>query len=197
MPEPVVLVTMGDDDPALVRHVQGAGRVRGVDCYRLCPETLAGAAAILVGVHVDQRHLRSLSPMLDSFVAAGGRAVICGQVAIPFLTGLSLFRPLERYGVDDLVVHALQDHPVWAGVDLGDVTFTRGVAGFYGRGWHQPPDEALVVNGLGPSRLPLDYVYPLGSGEVLVHGGNDLWDWAEATNSSARLTPQLLEWTLR
>jgi len=187
---------MGGDAPALACHPVGAGRVRGVDCYELCPETLAGAAAILVGIHVDQRHLQSLSSMLDSFVTGGGRAVICGQVAIPFMGGLSPFRPLEGYGVDDLAVHSIQAHPVWAGVDLGDITFTRGVAGFYGRGWHEPPDDALVVNGLGPSRLALDYVYPYGSGEVLVHGGNDLWGWADATNSAARLTHQLLEWAL-
>ena len=52
----------------------------------------------------------------------------------------------------------------------------------------------MVVNGLGPRRLPLDFVYTMGAGEVLVHGGNDLWSWDEHGDTGSRLVAQLLDW---
>lgn len=193
MPEPVVVVTMGAPVPTSLQEAE-RGAVRGVDCYQLCARSLAGAQALLVGIHVDQRHLAGCRGVLEAFVGGGGRAVVCGQVAVPFLAGLAPFRPLVGYGVDDLVVRAVEPHPVWYGVDAVDLTFRRGVAGFYGRGWHQPPSGAQVVNALGPACLPLDYVYALGAGEVLVHGGNDLWEWGDVATSASRLIPQLLDW---
>ncbi len=192
MAEPVVLLTMGDD-PRLLDHPAAWG-VRALDCYDLSQAELEQAAAVLVGMHADQRHLAGMRPVLETFVASGGRLVVCGQVAIPFLAGLCRFCPLVDYHLEDLEVHAVRAHPVWAGVKTEDLTLRRGVAGFYGRGWHQPPPGAVVINGLGPRRLPVDFVYRMGAGEVLVHGGNDLWSSDEEGSTSARLVPQLLEW---
>jgi hypothetical protein len=194
MAEPVAFLTMGEDDPPLLRHPAASGRVRALDCYDLDETTLGQARALLVGMHVDQRYLAGIRHTLDTFVGAGGRLVVCGQVAVPFLAGLSRFCPLVDYALEDLEVHSVRAHPVWAGVEPEDLTLRRGVAGFYGRGWHQPPSGAVVVNGLGPRRLPLDFFYPIGAGEVLVHGGNDLWSWGGEGDSSARLVPQLLDW---
>lgn len=194
MAEPVVLLTIGEDDPPLRSHPAASGRVRALDCYDLDEAALEQAAALLVTMHADQRYLASVRPLLESFAGRGGRLVVCGQVAVPFLAGLSAFCPLVDYHLEDLQVHMVQAHPVWAGVECQDLTLRRGVAGFYGRGWHQPPPGATVINGLGPRRLPLDVVYPVGAGEVLLHGGNDLWSWGEDGNTSSRLVPQLLDW---
>lgn len=78
-----------------------------------------------------------------------------------------------------------------------DLTFRRGVAGFYGRGYYPDlPPEALVVHGIGVDARPLDAVYPHGAGEVLLHGGNDLWGYAGDDTTAARMTPQLVGWLL-
>lgn len=194
MAEAVVLLTMGEPDPPLLRHPAAAGRVRAVDCYRLTRAVMHGARALLVGMHADQRHLAASRTTVEGFVRSGGRLVVCGQVALPFLTGLSPFRPLAAPGLDDLAVHRVGTHSVWAGVEPADLTLRRGVAGFYGRGWHRPPRAATVVHALGRGRHPLDFVYRLGRGEVLLHGGNDLWSWDDGPGTTARLVPQLLGW---
>lgn len=57
-------------------------------------------------------------------------------------------------------------------------------------------------NRIGRHELPIDYVYPLGAGWVLVHGagwvlvhgGLDLGVYQEDPNTSARIFPQLLTW---
>ena len=82
--------------------------------------------------------------------------------------------------------HAVTAHPVWEGADYRDLHHRTGVpgthsyeklkeigvAGFHGRGYHLDlPEGATAVTGIGLYRLPLDYSYRLGEGEVLAHGG--------------------------
>ena len=40
----------------------------------------------------------------------------------------------------------------------------------------------------------VDYDYPLGAGRVLVHGGNDLLQFATAARGTQRLRTQLVRW---
>lgn len=64
---------------------------------------------------------------------------------------------------------------MWQGVDAAELTTRKGVSGFYARGYPQKlPAGAVVTTRIGREQLPLDYVYPLGDGYVLVHSGNDL-----------------------
>lgn len=58
---------------------------------------------------------------------------------------------------------------------------------------HHPPDGATVVHALGEPDRPLDFIYPVGKGRVLFHGGNDLWQYG-AADSTGRILPQLLRW---
>jgi hypothetical protein len=110
------------------------------------------------------------------------------------MAGLSPFRPLRDYRVEDLVVRRETPHPVWEGVAEDELTFRRGVAGFYGRGWHEPPAGATVIHTIGADRHPVDFVYPLGAGRVLFHGGNSLWQEARASDTTERIVPQLIDW---
>ncbi|NEW87446.1 hypothetical protein DU475_09245 [Rhodopseudomonas sp. WA056] len=167
--------------------------VRDVDLYTLDPALLAGTDALLIGMHMDQRFLQAHTALLDGYVAAGGRVVISGHIAHPFLTGLGPVQPLGGGGIADLTVSRAAPHPIWDGVALDDLTFRRGVAGFYGHAWHIPPDDATVIHTLGPDARPLDFIYRSGRGEVLMHGGNDLWSFG-GDDSTRRLLPQLIAW---
>jgi hypothetical protein len=193
---PIRVLTMGAGS-ALADDARFAGLVADLDLYRLPDADLAGGRALLLGPHVDQLFLAAHGRVLDGFLRLGGRLVVCAQVVRPFAPGLPLFVPVRYRGVPDLTVHRLADHPVWRGVRTHDLTFRRGVAGFYGRGYYPGlPTGALVVHGLGTPPLPLDAVYPVGAGEVLLHGGNDLWGYAGEDTSAARMAPQLVDWLL-
>ncbi|PZA11718.1 hypothetical protein DNX69_11385 [Rhodopseudomonas palustris] len=177
-----------------------AERLRGLDCsvrdvdlYTLDAALLGSADALLIGMHMDQRFLQANTALLDDYVASGGRLVISGHIAHPFLTGQSPVQPLGGGGIADLTVSRAAPHPIWDGVALDDLTFRRGVAGFYGHAWHIPPDGATVIHTLGPDARPLDFIYRSGRGEVLMHGGNDLWSFG-GDDSTRRLLPQLIAW---
>jgi hypothetical protein len=195
----IVALTCGLADGAVTRlaAVFGAGAcVRAVGQYAFDGLALEQCGALLVSMHADQRFLAARRDRLDTFVRRGGTVVANGHVAYPFLSGLAPFQPIENYRLADLAVNRERPHPIWEGVDPQDLTFRRGVAGFYGRGWHQPPEGAAVHSSLGRRRLPLDFTYRLGQGRVLFHGGNDIWQFSSEGDSTRRIVPQLVGWLL-
>lgn len=195
----VLFLSCGRTDDAFARLARLAAdpdRIKSADIYSLDVQPLEEFSALLIGMHVDQRFLAARADRLDRFLEDGGTVTVNGQIAHPFLTGLTLFQPLRNYGVQDLIVRREAAHPVWEGVVEDQMTFRRGVAGFYGRGWHQPPDGATVIHSIGAGRHPLDFVYRAGKGRVLFHGGNDLWQHAGANDTTSRIAPQLLDWLL-
>lgn len=170
-------------------------RLDVVPLYQFAAVELGRYRGLLIGLHVDQRYLAARRAQIEAFLAGGGTVVFCGHVAHPFLAELAPYRPIAGYGVDDLVVARACEHPVWRGVDTADLTWRRGVAGFYGRGANPPPAGATVIHTLGPGRHPVDFeCRPAVGGRLLVHAGADLWGYLEADSSAARMAPQLLDW---
>lgn len=171
-------------------------RIMRADQYSLQDVLTSDIRAILIPMHVDQRFLASRAALLEQFVLSGGRMVVNGHVLYPFVPELGLFKPLFRYRVDDLYIDSHAPHPVWDGVDIPALTFRKGVAGFYGRGYHTPPPQGTFINTIGPKKYPVDCVYSHGAGEILVHSGNDLWSFV-SEDGSPRLALQLLNWVCR
>ncbi|WP_328393212.1 hypothetical protein [Nocardia sp. NBC_00416] len=182
---------------------------REVDVYDLPGECDTATTGIYLTDDADQEFLLEQRPLLDTFVARGGRIVVNGHVQRVFLDGLTTWRKLEFRNPRDLALTRVTEHPVWAGTDpksflyntgtRGPVPFAEleriGVAGFYGRGCYPDlPEYARIVHTIGRTHAPIDYDYPLGTGRVLVHGGNDLLQFAGADRGTARLRPQLLRW---
>ena len=189
------------------------GRITDVDAYDLDDDAaraaILSANGLVIGGGVDHLLLGRYRDELTAFVRDGGRVLVNGQVVKPFIDGLAVWRKLEFRGAQDVRPHAVTGHPVWAGIDYKDLHYRTGVpgthsydrleeigvAGFYGRGYHLDlPEGADVITGIGQYRLPLDYSYRIGAGEVLVHGGNDLESFSDDRYSTGVLGPNLVEW---
>ena len=150
-----LLLTCGRSEGAFAKMARVSGvaaRIMPVDIYSLDTQPLEEFSALLIGMHVDQRFLAARGRRLDQFLERGNTVTVSGQIAHPFLRGLAPFQPLRDYRVQDLMVRREAAHPVWDGVAEDELTFRRGVAGFYGRGWHQPPDGATVIHSIGAGR---------------------------------------------
>ncbi|WP_066298118.1 hypothetical protein [Arthrobacter luteolus] len=189
------------------------GAISDTDTYDLNDpakrRTILSSAALIISGAADHLLLHQHREHLSGYVRDGGRILVNGQVVLPFIDGLARWLKLDYRSPQDLRPHALAAHPVWDGVDHRDLHFRTGVpgthsharlqdigvAGFYGRGYHSPlPDGGEAVTGIGPNSLPLDYTYPLGTGEVLVHGGLDLEGFTDERYSSRRIGPNLVAW---
>ncbi len=151
--------------------------------------------SILIPAHVDQRYLVTQQSRLETFLQEGGTIVVNGHIAYPFLRWLQPFEALMYNGLDSLRIHHAQPHPIFDGVDPEDMTFRRGVAGFYARGSNPVSAGAVVLNTIGPVATPIDWLLTLpGGGRLLVHSGNDLWMFHDSEDSTALIVPQLFAW---
>ncbi|NDZ79360.1 hypothetical protein G3I19_12695 [Streptomyces sp. SID10853] len=183
--------------------------VRTIDLYDLDAAPLTEVKGLMLSLGCDQIFLERRRALLEDFVRAGGRIVVNGHVSRPFLPGLAPWRAIDHHGADDLRIVPVTPHPVWEGVDYDELLFRTGVpgtprgaelarlgvAGFYGRGYHaRVPANGTVVNAIGPYRLPLDVVLPLGDGAVLAHAGNDLHGFCDPDRSTRNLGPNLIDW---
>ena len=196
MTKPALYFTFGHPEGSgadLAAREEARGLIERRDLYAFDEIDLDRHGALLIGMHADQRFLATRSERIERFLADGGTVVANGHIAYPFLPGIGPARTLPHYRLDDLRILRIAEHPIWEGVSGEDMTFRRGVAGFYGRAWHDPPAGALVVNGVGAPDRPLDILYPVGRGRVLLHAGNDLWQFG-GSDSTSRLVPQFLDW---
>lgn len=191
-----LFLSNGGANPAIRKIASRPEAIGGIvdhDIYSLPTIELDNYGAVLIGMHADQRFLAGRAAQIERFLRSGGTAVANGHIAYPFLPGMAGFHTQESGRLEDLAIIRLAEHPVWHGVSAHDLTFRRGVAGFYGRVWHDAPEGAYVINTVGASDKPLDFIYPVGRGRVLFHGGNDLWQFGGA-DSTGRIVPQLLRW---
>jgi len=185
----------GGDLPSIMGFVEDAEEVSH---YALHETPLEDYAAIMLPAHLDQRYFGEISDRITAYLDQGGTLVFNGHVAWPMLPEFKPFVPLPKVDLEHLQVYRLTPHPVFEGVDMQDLTFRRGVAGFYARGHNPMPDGAVPLLGLGPDRIPCDWVYdrPEG-GRVFMHAGNDLWMYAGDTTTAARIADQLCTWAAR
>lgn len=192
----IALLTHGHfPAPDLLAESRPHVEICDVDIYDLPETDLAAFDALLIPTGVDQRVLAEQRERLQAFLDTGHAIVYCGHVAYPFLAGLAEFVPLEHFRLEDLTVTPVCSHPLFEGVEPHDLTFRKGVAGFYGRGHNPQPPDALVLNVLGTARVPLDWIRNYaGGGVLLVHAGNDVWGYGQDSSSASRLTSNLLQW---
>ncbi|MEM7445893.1 MAG: hypothetical protein AAF414_21405 [Pseudomonadota bacterium] len=153
--------------------------------------------ALLVPMHIDQRRFANATRWISRFFQAGGTLVFNGLLGYPFHRKLKRFEPLVSPRLRQFRVRVDANHPVWRGVDPDDLTFRRGVAGFYGRGCNPPPPSAQIIGTIDQGNCAVDWQWhPREGGRLLMHAGNDLWMYARDKTSAAALTPQLLHWCM-
>jgi len=172
---PIYVMSHHGGLPPLFRPFEASGRLKGVWEWDLDPAAVASASGLLVTMHLDQTLAMSWVDALATMLGRGGRVLINGQVARPWLSGLEPFvlcgRKREHFRIT-----VLDEHPVFAGVDRSALETRRGVAGFYGRGHNPMPAGARALTGVGPDAAPLDWIWRRADGgAVLSHAGNDLW----------------------
>lgn len=199
-----LLITNGNNlEPPLARPDAYGDRLDVAQLYDLEAggrifDALAPYAALLLPIHADQLFLQRHRADIDAYLDRGGTLVVNGHVAHPFARELTRYVPVENARMPDYEMVMLAAHPVFAGVDAHDLTFRRGVSGFYGRGSNPPPPGALALTALRTSGAIIDWVHerPEG-GRIFMHSGNSIWMYQdEPDTSAARIVPQLIDWVL-
>ncbi len=181
--------------PKGIAQARAEHGIRVLDQYAFTPRDLEGAAGLLLSQHVDERHLSEHRAALEGFLARGRAIAINGPFVLPALGVLAPYEPVGDGSAEPWALELASPHPITEGVRAEDLTFRRGVVGFWGRGTSKPPRDAVVLTRYGRSGSPADWVWRApGGGRLFVHPGNDVWGWATRSTSAARVFPQLLGW---
>lgn len=141
----------------------------------------------------DQEHLLRHRDAITRFLHGGRVVVWCGQLFRDWLPGCSPFVPATIHCAADYRVELVTPHPIYHGIDTEELTFRKGVAGFFARGHHPVPRGDTVLARLAGGQS-ITYVHRLADGgSVLAHAGASLHHYSNEGTTS-RLAPQLFRW---
>jgi hypothetical protein len=168
------------------------GRIDHLDCYRLDQVDLAGYQGLIIAGMVDQEYLLRHRDRIAAYLAGGGVLVFGGHLHRDWLPGCSPFVPLPHPTLAAYRVAEVAEHPLFDGLGPDELTFRRGVAGFFARGHHPLPPgaEVLIRLGGGEPATYLDRVSTAGTvlvqatSDPLTGDGRHLVDWILAEASA-------------
>ena len=169
------------------------------DIYDLPSLDLDRYRAMAVTSACDQELLLRHQEKIRTFLDQGKVLVFSGHLFRPWLPGAGLFQPKTIHTHLDYTVRLVTEHPVFEGVREEELTFRKGVAGFFARGHHQPPRGAEILARLVDAEHgePIVYVDRVSTnGVILVHAGNDLLASVDRDSTAGRIAPQLIRWML-
>ena len=171
-----------------------AGRLATIDLYALDRADLTPYRALIVPAFSDQEWLSAQRAVIRAFLESGRVLLFSGHLFRPWLPGGGTFVPRPIRSPADYEVRLLRRHPLFDGVDLADLVYRRGVAGFFARGSNPPPPgaETLLAFADGSPVLYLDRVS--SGGTLLVHAGNDLFGYFDVPAGETTFGARVLAW---
>lgn len=175
-----------------------AGSVELVDIYDLAGLDLERYCGIVIPSTADQEFLLKHRQIIRDYLDSRRVVVFCGHLFRPWLPGASNFVPKKIGSYKDYAVKVVpKQHPIFAGVLDHDITFRKGVAGFFARGHHVSPPGAEVLVAFEDG-TPVTYIdRKTTKGTILLHSGNDLLGYyGEGEKTAGRIAGQLVKWIL-
>lgn len=187
-----------DLDPPLknTADVEAAARAGHgvVDIYALPEVDLEPYCALFVPMLADQEFLFAHRHVVQDFLDRGRILVFSGHLLRHWIPGAALFVPKQIRSRRDYAIQKIGDHPIVSGLSEEDIATRRGVAGFFARGHHPPPDGAEVVLTFA-SGEPVVYIDRRSTrGTILVHAGNNMVELADLSRPGDGIAGRLLRW---
>jgi hypothetical protein len=165
-----------------------------LDAYELPEFDLSSYKCLIINGLIDQEFLTKEKHRIQAFLDQGKVLIFGGHLFRPWLPGGSNFIPKTIRSHSDYAITFNKPHPIFEGIEADDLTYNKGVAGFFARGHHPLPPQAEVLLLLGGVE-PILYIDRHSTkGTILVHAGSDMLSYGNHTNTAGRLTPQLLQW---
>ncbi|NWL89198.1 phosphate starvation-inducible protein PhoH [Paenibacillus sp. 79R4] len=165
-----------------------------LDMYSLPDYDLSAHKFLVIDNYVDQELMNQHSGLIGEFLDQGKILVFSGNLFLPWLPGGSLFVPKTIRDHQDYTVTLTGLHSIFEGVNPDDLTYNKGVSGFFARGHHPIPPHAEVLLTL-PGGEPITYIDRHSTkGTILVHSGNNLLGYTHSRNTSGRIGAQLIRW---
>ena len=180
-------------------HAFGAGEVKKansyisvIDEYELESTDLSNYNVLMITYFVDQEYLYKHKQIIDDFLNEGKVVIFCGHLFRPWLPGCSLFMPKKINNYEDYLVQAVPGAPLFDGVEIEDMVFNKGVAGFFARGYYYAPEKAEVCLTFTDGKVITYIDRHTTNGTIIVHSGRTLLGFNDATNTTKKISKQTI-----
>ncbi|MGG2200007.1 phosphate starvation-inducible protein PhoH [Paenibacillus validus] len=165
-----------------------------LDQYKLAETDLAPYPCLVIDAFADQEWLYRQRDLIRRFLDQGKLLIFCGHLFRDWLPGGSLFVPRTIRSHLDYTVLFHKPHPIFTGLTSEELTYNKGVAGFFARGHNPPPPGAEVLLTL-PGGEGITYIDRMSTGgTILAHAGNSLFTYGPPESKPERIGSQLRAW---
>ena len=166
-----------------------------MDQYDLTAESLKSFNVLLVTDFIDQEYLFEQKDVILDFLNAGNIVVACTHMCRPWLPNVNLFMPKEIRKHSDYEVTPTETPEFFAGVDMQELAYRKGVSGFYARGYHPVPvkDAQVILTFLDGT--PITVIDRSSTnGTIVAHSARDLTSYATGANTTQLISKQFRVW---
>ncbi|MER1998426.1 MAG: phosphate starvation-inducible protein PhoH [Lysinibacillus sp.] len=166
-----------------------------MDQYQLNDETLSQYNVLIVTDFIDQEFLLEQKNVIENFLNEGKIVVACTHMFRPWLPNVNPFMPKEIRKHSDYEMMPTATPGFFAGVDMQELAYRKGVSGFYARGYHPAPVKDAEVMLTFLDGTPITYVDRSSTaGTIVAHSARDLTSYATGDNTTKLIASQFKTW---
>lgn len=166
-----------------------------LDQYELHTTDLSTFNVLVITDFIDQEFLYEKRQVIEDFLNAGNIVLACTHIFRAWLPGTNLFMPKEIRKHSDYEMKMMKEDSFFAGVDLNELAYRKGVSGFYARGSHPVTNKEAEVVLAFTDGTPITVIDRNSTNGIIVaHSARDLLAYATGDNTTKRITPQVLAW---
>ncbi|MGN0026528.1 MAG: hypothetical protein ACI33I_05930 [Clostridium sp.] len=163
-----------------------------IDEYELESTDLSNYNVLLINYFTDQEYLYKHKEIIESFLNEGKVVLFCGHLFRKWLPGCSLFMPKRLNSHKDYLVQAVPGTPLFNGVEVDDMVYTKGVAGFFARGYYYAPEKAEVCLTFTDGKV-ISYIdRHTTNGTIIVHAGRSILGYKNSKNTMKKISEQAI-----
>ena len=168
--------------------------IQQVPQYEIGSYEFSDFDVIMVPNFADQENLYMHKNVIEKFLSQGKIIAFFGHLFRPWLPGAPLFMPEKIKHFSDYNLYPQENSSIFKGVLTEDMTFKKGVAGFFARG-HYHADEKSEVHLIFESGHICSYADRHSTrGTIFVHAGRPLHGYYKDGKTTDRLRPQFIQW---
>lgn len=166
-----------------------------IDQYEIGKADLSDFNVLVVTDFIDQEYLYEQKEVIEQFLNEGKIVVSCAHLFRPWLPGAGLFMPQKITKHSDYFMEPAHDNTFYRNVDMQELTYRKGVSGFYARGSHPIVNKESEVVLRFTDGTPIAFIDRTATkGTVVASAARDFLTYATGENSTQLIAPQFLAW---
>ena len=161
--------------------------------YEFATVDLTPYDVLVITDFADQEYLYKHKKKIEQFLSEGKIVVFCGHLFREWLPGCIPMMPKKIHSHRDYLVEVPKNSPIFKDVKVEDMVYTKGVAGFFARGYYFAPRHAEICLTFTDGKVITYIDRETTNGTIIVHAGRNLFGYEQRKNTSNRITSQLIE----